>query len=171
VQREIPSPAGIVTIVEIDNAPAAYSYGAELQAQWRPSPQLTATAAAGMLRTRLTRTLSPTDPLIDREFQRAPHFSASIGATWNPVPTLQLAIQARHNSSYFSDDANTPSRRVTGATVADLNATFTSAGITLSLYARNLFDNFYLTYLYSPTARLATAGDPREIGGTIGVRF
>lgn len=171
IQREIASPGGIVTIAEIDNAPAATSYGAELQAQWQLSPRLKTTAGVGLLRTRLTRTLSPADPLLGKEFQRAPHVSASVGAVWTPLPALQLSLNTRHNGGYFSDDANTPSRRVGSATVVDIGATWKSGDITLALYARNVFDTFYLTYRFLPNTRLATAGDPRELGGSVSVQF
>lgn len=171
IQREIPTSSGVVTIAEIDNAPAAHAYGAEFQLEWRSSSKIDVAAAVGLLHTRLTRTLSPADPLLGKEFQRAPRLTGSITASARPSPTWRLSFQLRHNSGYFSDDANTLSRRVSGATVTDMEAAWTSGGMTFSLHARNLFDSFHLTYLFSPRSRLATAGDPREIGGSASVRF
>ena len=45
-------------------------------------------------------------------------------------------------------------------TVLNARAAYTAGPVTLFGYVRNVFDNFYLTYLFSPT--LGTAGDPRE---------
>ncbi len=171
IQREIPSPAGVVTIAEIDNAPAARSSGAELQAQWRPSPRFTLAGSIGLLRTRLTETLSSVDPLLGKEFQRSPHFTGSLSATWRPIDAARVTLQARHNSGYFSEDTNDPARQIDGATVIDLGTSWSRGPLTLKAYARNLFDNFYLTYLYAPSSRRATAGDPREIGGSAELRF
>jgi outer membrane receptor protein involved in Fe transport len=41
----------------------------------------------------------------------------------------------------------------------------------VSGYVRNLFDEFYLTYLFSASSQLATAGDPREFGASLDLRF
>lgn len=169
--RELLTPGGTVTFAEIGNAPKARSSGGELQFSWRPASQLRLQGAVGVLRTRLTRTLSPTDPLLGKEFQRSPHLTASLLADWRPLPSLRLSGQLRHNAGYFSDDTNDPARWIAPATVADARGSWTRGPLTVSGYVRNVFDKFYLTYLFSPSSRLATVGDPREFGASLDLRF
>jgi outer membrane receptor protein involved in Fe transport len=169
--RELPTAGGTVTFVEIGNAPKARSSGGEMELSWRAAPELRVQGALGVLRTRLTRTLSPTDPLLGKEFQRSPHVTASLLAEWRPLPSLRVSGQVRHNAGYFSDDANDPERRIGPARVADARASWTRGPLTVSGYVRNLLDEFYLTYLFSASSQLATAGDPREFGASLDLRF
>ena len=171
LQRQIVTPAGIVTIAEIGNAIAGRSYGAEFEERWRPSNRLTLSAAVGILRTRLTGTASATDPLLGKEFQLSPRLTASAAAEWRPLDRLLLSLRARHHSGYFSDDVNDPARRVAAAEVVDANATWTVGDLAVSAYLRNAFDAFYLTYHSGPGSRLAVAGDPREAGLSVDLRF
>jgi len=166
------TPAGVVTFAEIGNAPRAWSQGAELQLQWRPAPRLRFDAGFGLLDTRLAQTLAPRDPMRGKEFQRSPHISTSMAVTWRPVDPLLLSAQLRHRSSYFSDDTNDPDRSIGPATTVDARAEWKQGGASLFGYVRNLFDEFHLTYLFTVTpAQLATAGDPREFGLGLEVRF
>ncbi|QGN54959.1 TonB-dependent receptor [Novosphingobium sp. Gsoil 351] len=171
VMRELPTPAGIVTVAEIGNAPAARSSGGELQGQWQVRPGLDVRGAIGLLQTRLTRTLSASDPLLGKQFQRSPHFTGTAAIDWRPSDDLRLSGQARHNSGYYSEDTNDRDRRVGGATVVDINGAWTRGPFTVSAYVRNLFDKFYLTYRFSKVMNLATAGDPREFGASVEMRF
>jgi outer membrane receptor protein involved in Fe transport len=80
-----------------------------------------------------------------------------------------LSAQVRHHSCYFSEDANSPARAIGASTIVDARAAYMVGHVTLSAYLRNLFDDFYLTYLFTPT--FGTAGDPREIGIGLEARF
>lgn len=158
-----------VPATEIVNAPAAESYGGEVELGWRLHQRLSVNIGAALLRTRIVRMPAPDDPMTGKDFQRAPHFSASAGVDWRPVDALRLSAQIRTNSGYFSDDANTPTLRIGGSTAVNARAAYTHGGLTVFGYARNLFNSFYLTYLFTPT--LGTAADPREIGAGIEWRF
>ena len=169
---ELTLPNGtLVTGAKVDNAPRAWSRGLEFDAEWRPSPALRLRAAIGLLDTRITRTQLPGDPLLGKRFQRSPAFSGSASLAWSPVEPLRLSASLRHASSYFSDDRETAARQVGRSTVVDAKAAWRWRALTLSAYARILFDAFYLTYLYSPPQRLGTAGDPRELGVALEARF
>lgn len=171
VLRALVTPGGTVTFAEIGNAPAAWSRGAELQVLWRQLRALSVTAGLGLQRTRLTRTLSPADPLLNKEFQRAPHVTGSVSFDWRPTPSLRASGQLRHNSGYFSEDTNDPSRRIGATTIADARLQWSHGPLSAALYARNLFDKFYLTYLFAPSNGLATAGEPRRIGLELSASF
>jgi outer membrane receptor protein involved in Fe transport len=160
---------GVIFATEFANAPEATSYGLEMEVGWRASPRLTLRAGMGLLRTRLDRTLLPTDATLGKEFQRSPRLSASAFAEWKPLPRLRLSAQARYHSRYFSDDANTLSRRVGAATIVDLRAAWEGRRATLFGYARNAFNRFALTYLFTPT--FGAAEDGREAGVGLEARF
>ncbi len=160
----------VTTIARVDNAPRAWTMGAEVEIDWRPSPQLHFRGAVGLLDTRIIRTVDPTDLTLGKQFQRSPHFSGSASATWTPVNSVMLSAQVRHNSSYFSDDLETAVRRINGSTTVDAKASWTRQGMTMFGYFRNLFDEFHLTYRFADPAS-ATAGDPREWGLGLEMRF
>lgn len=167
---EFIAPNGVpATTVQIDNAPSARAYGAEVELGWRATDRMSLRLGVGLLGTKIRRTLSLKDALLGKEFQRSPTFSATAAIDWRPIDALQLSAQMRTGSDYFSDDANTPSRRIDGYTVVNARAAYTIGRVTAFGYVRNLFDNFYLTHLFSPT--LGTAGDPREFGVGLEARF
>lgn len=170
ISRAFVVPGGATaTWAEIRNVPAAESYGLEFGIDWRATRRLSLRGAIGLLKTRITETVSPTDLLLEREFQRAPDFSASAAIDWRPIDGLRLSAQMRHNSGYFSNDLNAPTLRIRGTTVFNARAAYTHGVLTLFGYARNLFDRFYMTFLSSPT--FGTAGDPREIGIGVEARY
>lgn len=147
-----------VTFADLFNVSKARSQGAEAELDWRVTSRLSARISAGLLDTKIM----DAGPLQGKEFPRSPHFTGALAMDWRPRDSIRLSAQLRHNSSYFSDDPNSPGLRVGGATVLDARASWTRGRVTLFGYARNLFDNFYLNFRFNPS--LATAGDPREIG-------
>jgi outer membrane receptor protein involved in Fe transport len=164
----------IVLVSQVANAPRAWSRGFEASASFRPSPAFGARIAIGLLDTRIAETLVPTDPTLGKAFQRAPGLSGTVAVDWRPVPDLSLSAQARGWSSYFSEDSNRQDLRIDGAAVVDLRAAWRVGPVTVSAWARNLFDRFYLTYLFPPAGAnppLATLGEPRQLGVGVDARF
>lgn len=126
-------------------------------------------AGLGLLETRIVETTNPADPIRNNEFQRSPALTASAAIDWRPADRWRLSAQCRHNSDYFSDDANTPSLRITGTTIVDARASYDKGRWSAFGYVRNAFDKFYMTDLMSPTR--GTAGDPREFGFGVEARL
>lgn len=157
------------TTVQIDNAPSARAYGAEVELDWRATGRLSIGLGLGLLDTKIRRTRSRLDPLLGKKFQRSPAVTVMASIDWKPVDALRLSAQLRRGSDYFSDDANTPTRRIDGYTVVNARAAYSVGRVTAFGYVRNLFDNFYLTHLFNPS--LGTAGDPREFGLGLEARF
>lgn len=160
----------VTTIVRVDNAPHAWSMGSEIELDWQPSSKLRLRGAFGVLDTKITQTVDPSDFTLGKQFQRSPHFTVSASVAWKPISSVMLFAQARHNSSYFSDDQETAARRVNGSTTVDARASWAWRGFAVFSYVRNLFDEFHLTYISASTAG-ATAGDPRELGVGLEARF
>ena len=157
-----------VTFANLFNVPRAHSYGAEASAEWRASSRLSLRAGIGILRTRVDDA-GEVPAFNGVQFQRSPRFSASAAMEWQPAKRLLLSAQLHHNSGYFSDESNTLARRVGGWTSVDARAEWTGNHFRLFGYVRNVFDKFYLTYLFAPTS--GTAGDPREFGMGIETQF
>jgi outer membrane receptor protein involved in Fe transport len=172
--RAIATPGGTVFFAEIDNAPRARSRGLELGADWQASERLQLRAAVGLLHTRIVETLASVDPLLGKEFQRSPRFTASAAVAWKATSHLELSAQLRHHDAYFSDDTNATNRRVDAASLIDARATWNHGAFTAFAYARNLLNSFHLTYISTaapPGSELAMAEPPRQFGMGLETRF
>ena len=174
-QRELDipldSPEGPVGLLAVSNAPKARSYGAELELRYQASSRLALRADAGLLATRLTKTLSTHDPILGKQFARAPHFTGAAGVEWTPANNLRLSSQVRHNSGYFGDDPNTSELHVGGATIVDARASWERRRFTLFAYAQNVFDEFHMIAWGDNRRVDGVANDPRELGLGIEARF
>lgn len=169
VTRTIETPGGAFFLVEIGNVPRAWSRGAEFQLDWRISPNVELSGSLGLLDTKIARVDDPADPLLGRQFQRSPHLTAALDATFHANRNLSFNIEYFLRSGYFDDDLNTVSRRIGGTNVLNAIVVWKAGRFKAFAHARNLFDRFYLTSLAQ--TGLATAGDPREAGIGIEVSF
>ncbi|MFN6933624.1 MAG: TonB-dependent receptor [Tsuneonella sp.] len=160
---------GTIFATEFANAPRARTSGAEAELGWKLDRNLSLRAGVGLLRTQVVETVLMNDATRGKDFQRSPHLSASGAMDWNVIPSFTLSGQLRHHSGYFSDDANTPSRRIKAATIVDLRGSYVVGPFTVFGYARNLLDTFTLNYLFTPT--FGSANDPREVGIGLDARF
>ena len=159
----------IVTFANLFNMPKARTYGLEAEVEWRPTSRFSLGLGLGLLDTKIIRADPANAAFEGKDFGRAPRFSASAAIVWQPLDPLRFSVQARRNSGYFSDDANTPARRIGSWMRLDGRAEWDAGRFKLFGYARNALDKFYLTYLFN--ANLATAGDPREVGFGIEARL
>lgn len=168
--RVVPLPTGGEDVVtDIGNVPAARSYGAEVEWRFAVTPSFAVSFGIGLLDTRITRAPDAADPILGREFQRAPGFTGTLGVAWELVEGLSFDAQLRHNSRYFSDDANTSALAIAGSTTVDAKISWTRGAFTLSAFARNAFNEFALTQLYAPD--FGTPNEPRLYGIGIEARF
>jgi outer membrane receptor protein involved in Fe transport len=166
----IPAPNGqIVTFADLFNIPRARTYGLEASADWRASDRFRARIGVGLLDTKIIKAEPANAGFEGKEFGRAPRFSGTASVEWRPIDPLRISAQARRNSAFWSDDLNTPTRRIDGFTRVDARADWDAGRFRLFGYARNLLDKFYLTYRFNNT--LATAGDPREFGVGLEANF
>ena len=173
----IRTPTGApVNFANLFNVPKAQSYGVEGQMLWRASDRLSATIAAGLLRTKFVRTDSESARFQGNEFDRAPRFTGSLALDWKPVPELRLSAQVRHHSAYFSDPGNTPKLRIKGGTVADARAEYDLGRASIFAQVRNLFDTFSMRDLGTLSAitgepTTGEANDPRTFGVGVETHF
>lgn len=157
-----------VGFANLFNVPKARSSGLEAELDWRPTRRVTARASLGLLNTRIVDAGLAAPSIQGKQFDRAPHFSASAAIDWTATERLRLSAQLRHHSPYFSDNANTPAFRIAAATIVDARAEYRFGRLTTFAYARNAFDRFALI---ERTAFQGYAEDPREVGIGVDARF
>ena len=154
---------------EFANAPEAESYGFEFESTWSISPVVQLRGALGYLHTKVTETLEPSDPILGREFMRAPEVTAVLGLRIQPMEPLTIDVSARYNSDYFSDDANTEAFRIDGVTIVDLRTSYDFERVSVFAFMRNATDELYQTWQFVPGN--SPLGDPREYGFGLQGRF
>jgi outer membrane receptor protein involved in Fe transport len=169
VSFQPPGAPGPITFASIANEPRARSFGAELTSEWEPTERLSARVAVGLLKTKIVRTENADSLALGKAFQRSPPLTAMVSVDWQPVPSLRLSAQVRHNSRYYGDDFETPEFHIGRAAIAEARAGWTNGGVTLFSYVRNLLNAFALRSQSTPT--FATAVDPREVGLGIAARL
>lgn len=166
----IVAPGGFgVGFADLFNAPRARSEGAEGEVDWRVSQRLSAGLAIGLLRTRLIEAGPDHPEFQGNEFARSPHLTVVGNAQWKPSDRLQLSLIARHHSGFFADDVNSPSVRVSPATILDARAEYHIGKLKAFAYARNLLNEFALIDRVGNVS--ASAEDPRMVGVGIETGF
>ena len=165
----IPAPNGLtVGFADLYNVERARTYGAEAEARWRTGERLSAALGLGLLRTKVTDAGSGNPDIEGREFDRAPHLTASAAVDWRPAARVRLSAQVRHHGGYWSDPLNAPVSRVGSGTIADARGEYDAGRASLFAYARNLFDTFSIV-ARDPLG--ATLENPREVGVGVEARF
>lgn len=147
---------------EFANAPSAESYGLELGGLWAVNPMLKVRASLGYLKTKITETLQPNDPIGGKEFQRAPRVTAALGFNIHPMDKLTLDLGVRYNSSYYSDDVNTPEFKIDGVSIIDAKVSYDFGSVQASAFVRNATDEDYQVWQFREGN--SSLGDPREFG-------
>ncbi len=154
---------------EFANAPSAESYGVEFEAVWSASRAIQLRASIGYIETEITKTIEDNDPILGREFQRAPRMTSTLGFQFCPIQDLKLDLNIRHNTKYFSDDANNPAFEIDGLTIIDAKASYDFGAVNVFAFARNATDETYQVWQFR--SGNSSLGDPREYGLGIEANF
>ena len=168
-------------VSEILNAAASHAYGAEFEARWRPIPPLQLFASLGLLQSKFddfVRGNRPGEDYTGNEYPDAPGYTFAAGALYRSAAGWFLGANVRHIDGYYStgDVDNSPTQFVDSYTVVDARVGWEWENYTLTLFAKNLFDEKYLTAVEridSPPLYPAygMAGDERQVGLTLTGRF
>lgn len=171
----------VYRVSEILNAGSSHAYGAEFEARWRPTPPLQLFASLGLLQTKFDDFAVGTRPGEDysgNEYPEAPGYTLAAGAMYRSTTGWFLGANVRHIDGYYSTGAvnNSPTRFVDNFTVVDARAGWEWENYTITVFAKNLFDEKYLTAVertdnqpLSPAYGMA--GDERLVGLTLTGRF
>ncbi len=160
---------GTAETTQFSNAPSAESIGLELSGIWRANSWLQVRGSLGLQDTEITDTTLPNDPIRGQEFQRAPGFSASLAFNIRPTDALTVDLSVRHNSDYYSDDANTPAFEIDSVTIVDAKASYRFNNANAFVFVRNATDEDYQVWQFR--AGNSSLGDPMEYGLGIELSF
>lgn len=167
-------------VLAIYNAGSSHSYGAELEARWRPIPALQLFGSVGLLQTKFDEIVIGS-PAVDRsgnEYPEAPAFTVAAGAMYRSPTGWFAGADVRHVDGYYSSGniANAPTGYVDAYTIVDAQLGWEWENYTLTLFAKNLFDEHYLTSVnevnggpISPA--YAFIGEERQFGLTLRAQY
>ncbi|MEG6508392.1 TonB-dependent receptor [Methyloligella sp. 2.7D] len=165
-------------VAEILNAGSSHAYGAEIEGRWRPIKPLELFASAGFLETKFDKMVTSQGDFSGNEFPEAPPFTFSAGGMYRSEAGWFVGANLRLTDGYYSNGglSNSPLVAVDGYTVVDVRAGWAWDRFTLTLFAKNLFDEQYLTQVDRNNAPpLASAyafvGEERLVGLTLNGTF
>jgi iron complex outermembrane recepter protein len=171
----------VYTVNEIFNAGSSHSYGAEFEARWRPIAPLQLFATLGLLQSEFDELkLGPTqaDDHSGNEYPEAPAFTVSAGGMYRDPAGWFVGADVRHTDGYYSNGnvSNVSTGVVDSYTVVDARVGWEWEKYTLTLFAKNLFDEDYLTTVNTVDGgTLSPAygfiGDARTVGVTLRGEF
>ena len=168
----------------LDNAKKARTYGLDAELSVRPIPELTLSAQAGLLRTKLVEYVpgiaAGLPDYSGNQLAMAPKTTLSLNADWrHPVGPGELGIQfnANYRSHQFFDNTNSPYAAQDGYWLENLRVSY---GIQdgrweIAGFIRNLSDKKYLTYISNLSTNFGLlegmVGTPRSFGVELNYRY
>ncbi|WP_068464107.1 TonB-dependent receptor [Hyphomicrobium sulfonivorans] len=150
------------------NADSSHAYGAEFEARWRPIAPLQLYGSLGLMRTKFDTFVSPAADFTGNEFPDAPAYTIAAGGMYRHASGWFAGANVRYTDGYYSggDLGNTALRFVDSYTLVDARVGYEWTNYTLTLFAKNLFNEDYVTSI-GQNARQATVGDTQLIGLTL----
>ncbi|SIS67628.1 TonB-dependent receptor domain-containing protein [Insolitispirillum peregrinum] len=127
----------------IRNAKEAATYGTELGARWRATPELEVFGDIGLLKTEILS--YPGSGYEGNEFPQAPALTGTVGVSYHPTDAWELGGEARYSEAYYSDVANTARGKVDPYWVVNLHGSYDLGGPRLFGSIRNLLDTDAIT--------------------------
>lgn len=149
------------------NAGEAHSYGAEFELRAKLTQEFTAFASLGLLKTEFDSAVTATGDYTGNEFPEAPAATFNIGGVYRHASGLFASADLAYTSGYYSvgDVANTEDQRVSAFTLVNAAVGYEAENWSVTLYAKNIFDEQYLTSIYvDDFGSEANIGDGRVIG-------
>lgn len=165
-----PDPTFISTVIR--NAPRATTYGAEIEARYRPLDKLSLFANVGVLKTKVNRSEDPT--VQGNALPRAPSFTFNAGVAFKPVAPLEITFDMRYTDAYFTDAFNDARGRIKPYTLANAQVSYRTGPARIFIAASNLFNTTDAIFVYpGPTLadNNATITRPRRVTGGIEIAF
>lgn len=162
------------------NAGDSISYGAEVEARYDFGNGLTVFGAVGLLKTEF-KTLD--DVICDggscagNEFPEAPNLTFALGGTYKHHSGVFVSASANYTGDYYStgDINNLAAYEIENRFLVNGKVGYEQQGMTISVFADNIFDEQYLTGFssdgYPGTPVEASIGDGRTVGVEVKAKF
>lgn len=170
-QVAVPDPI-IPAFNRIVNGGKSHSYGAEFETLFKATNRISLYASIGLLFTRFDEFVTASGNFSGNEFPEAPSYTVNVGGMYKDPQGWFVGANARFIDGFYSnaDVANDPLRYVSSATIVDARAGWEHKNAKLTVFAKNLFDERYLTSISSFLPRNAGIGDSRQIGASLTLR-
>ncbi|MEL6243805.1 MAG: TonB-dependent receptor [Pseudomonadota bacterium] len=182
---------------EVINAGESTIYGAEFEIQYAPTDRTSLYASLGLAETEFDEfcfapddvadlaapgavscTLedgSPGQDLSGKDFAASPDLTWSIGGRQYVTNRFYVAGNATFQDTSFNDIQNTELFENDSATLVNLSAGYEFDQFEISVFGRNVFDEFYTFGIFEgiegPDSRNITAGNPAEWGIILSAEF
>ncbi|WP_439543050.1 TonB-dependent receptor [Hyphomicrobium sp.] len=168
----------VYNVSEFFNAGSSHAYGAEFEARWKPLRELQLFANLGLIQSNYDELDINGVDFAGKEYPEAPAYTFAVGAMYRSAAGWFAGANVRHTDGYFSfgNIANISERAIDAYTVVDASVGWEWEQFTLTLFAKNLFDEKYLTSVdtrNNPPLSPAYGfiGDERTVGMTLTGRF
>ena len=158
------------------NVPRAHNDGLEVEAQWHQGDWQVWTSS-GLLETRFDRFVVPEGDNSGNEFPDAPNWTLAFGLLYARPRGLFASADASLRPHAEGDFRNVPGVREERQRLVNCRVGWAFAHADASIYARNLFDEHYLTYRDSAISEGPGAiptylvGAPREVGMVVSIHL
>lgn len=137
----------------IRNADEAAVYGSELGARWKATPELELFGEIGLLKTEVLS--YPGSGAEGNDLPHAPALTGTVGLSYQPLPGLELGMDARYSEAYYSDAVNSPRGKTDPYWVVNAQAGYDFGGPRVFAYVKNLFDDQSPIEIYTGTTAAA----------------
>ena len=136
---------GGLASLQIINADAGLSYGAEIEGSLRISDRLTLDSGIGFLQTEITDAPNGSPELDGNEFGADPAVTLGVGITWEPLDDLILTARGSYVDEFASDVTNIPEERAGDFFLLDLGAGYTFGAVTGRVFVNNVTNEVAVT--------------------------
>jgi len=147
------------------NAGTVTSLGVETELRWQPVAGLTLQGSAGLVHARFDS--SPND---GNAVPFVPEFTSSLGARYDFQQGFYIQSALRLTGPTYFDEANTGSYSQGSYLCWDAEIGYAKDHFSVALYARNLLDRQYYTYI-NPEIQAGAPGDPQVFGVRASLAF
>lgn len=139
----------------IINMDKAITYGAELEALFRPISAFEIRAGFGLLETDIEDAGADYDSATGNQLNSAPEITANLSAKYWFDNGVNLGLGFRYVDEYYGDFENTDERKAGNYTLARLNANYETENWTVAAFVNNLFDKKAYTTVEPASRRYA----------------
>jgi len=168
---------GAVFDTQVINAGKSRLYGFELEMSGRPVRALNLYGGLGYSRTKF-REFNVTVGSLFRgatgnEFARAPHWTASAGATWHDESGVFVNLNANYRGAYYQDTVDQPYRDIPARTLVNGKIGWQGEHLGAFLVVTNLFDVQKPSQFFTDFDGRVRGNyiEPRTLGISFGGRF
>lgn len=155
------------------NADEVTSRGVELDLAWSPVERLTLRGSVGYVDAQFDSYLDPFTPGVSyngNQVPFVPEYTGSIGVRYDFKCGFYAQTSARASGPTSYDAANTSGFTQDSYVVLDAEIGYTHERFNVALYARNLLDEEYYTFI-NPQIFAGSPGTPQIVGLRLGTTF